>query len=89
MVNESDQLVAESTDDVVPWLLRIRKPQQRVMTTIIGREGGLSKPDTWRRWYAAGCDFFGYAWGTPPDFHPHPKYAKELEITRRAYHEMP
>ena len=68
MVNESDQLVAESTDDVVPWLLRIRKPQQRVMTTIIGREGGLSKPDTWRRWYAAGCDFFGYAWAPRPTF---------------------
>ena len=58
------------------------------MTTIVGREGGLSKPDTWRRWYQAGCDFFGYAWSTPPDFRPHPKFVKELEITCAAYHEM-
>ena len=89
MVNESDQLVAESTDDVVPWLLRIRKPHQRVMTTIIGRQDGVSDPNSWKRWHQAGCDFFGYAWGTPPNFRPHPKYAKDLEITRNAYLEMP
>jgi hypothetical protein len=37
MLNECDQLVAESSDEVVSWLLRIRKPHQRVMMTIIGR----------------------------------------------------
>jgi hypothetical protein len=89
MVNECDMLVAESTDDVVGWLLSIRKPHQRVMTTIIGRGGGLSRPDTWRKWHDAGCDFFGYAWGTPPDFRPHRAYADDLAITRAAYREMP
>jgi hypothetical protein len=59
------------------------------MTTIIGRQDGVSDPNSWKRWYLAGCDFFGYAWGTPPDFQPHPKYAKDLEITRRVYRKMP
>ena len=89
LLNETDMLNAESTDDVMPWLLRIRKPFQRVMTTIIGRQDGVCAPDTWRRWYAAGCDFFGYAWNVPPDFRPHARYAKELEIIRAAYREMP
>ena len=88
MLNESDMLFAESSDEVVPWLLSIRKPHQRVMTTIIGK-AGFCNPSTWKRWYNAGCDFFGYAWGTPPDFRPHPSYAKDLEIVRRAYQEMP
>ena len=66
-----DQLAAESTDDVMPWLLKIRKPHQRVLTVITGRQDGVSDPNTWKRWYEAGCDFFGYAWGTPPDFRPH------------------
>jgi len=89
MVNESDQLAAESTDEVMPWLLKIRKPHQRVMTVIAGRTDGACDPNTWKRWYQAGCDFFGYAWGTPPDFRPHARYAKELAITRSAYREMP
>jgi len=89
MVNECDQLAAESTDDVMPWLLKIRKPHQRVLTVITGRTDGVSDPNTWKRWYQAGCDFFGYAWGTPPDFRPHPRYAKELEITGNAYRQMP
>jgi hypothetical protein len=89
MLNESDILIAESSDEVVGWLLEIRKPQQRVMTTIIGRPDGVSDPNTWKKWYQAGCDFFGYAWGTPPDFRPHPSYAQNLEITHHAYKEMP
>jgi hypothetical protein len=89
MIEQSEMLVAESSDDVVPWLLSIRKPGQRVMTTIMGRGGGLSSPGSWRRWYAQGCDFFAYAWGTPPDFRPSPRYAEELEIVRAAFHEMP
>ena len=39
MLNECDQLVAESSDAIVDWLLAIRKPHQRVMTTIVGRPG--------------------------------------------------
>jgi hypothetical protein len=91
MVNESDQLIAESSDDVVGWLLKIRKPHQRVMTTIIGRPGdkGVCDPNTWKKWYATGCDFFGYAHGTPPDFRPHPSLRARVEIVRKAYQQMP
>ena len=92
MLNECDQLIAESSDDgIMNWLLRIRKPGQRVMTTIVGRPGdaGLCDPNSWRKWYAAGCDFFGYAHGTPPDFRPHVSWKNEVEIARNAYREMP
>ena len=88
MLNESDMLFAESSDSVVPWLLNIRKPHQRVMTTIVGRQDGVSDPNTWKKWFDAGCDFFGYSWGTPPDFRPHPDYAASVEVVRKAYHEM-
>ena len=38
MLNESDELFAEcSQPAVMNWLLDIRKPEQRVMTTIIGQ----------------------------------------------------
>jgi hypothetical protein len=37
----------------------------------------------------AGCDFFGYAWGTPPDFRPHPAYAAAVDTVRQAFHQMP
>ena len=91
MLNECDQLIAESSDDVVGWLLKIRKPQQRVMTTIIGRpdSNGLCNPNTWKKWYEAGCDFFGYAHGTPPDFRPNPTLRDQVEIVRQAYRQMP
>jgi hypothetical protein len=92
MLNESDQLVAESSDEeTVNWLLKIRKPGQRVMTTIVGRAGedGLCDPNSWRKWYERGCDFFAYAHGTPPDFRPHPSWKNEVEICRQAYAEMP
>lgn len=87
MLNESDGLFAEcSRIEVVEWLLSIRKPGQRVMTTLLGRQDdGECDPHSWRRWYDAGCDFFGYAWGAPGNFRPHPRYAKELEIIRSAF----
>ena len=90
MLNESDGLFAEcSRRDVVDWLLAVRRPGQRVMTTITGRtEKGECDPNSWREWYDKGCDFFGYAWGTPPDFRPHPRYAEALDIVRRAFREM-
>lgn len=90
MLNESDGLFAEcSRPEVMEWLLKVRRPEQRVMTTVVGRqEEGECDPNSWRRWHEAGCDFFGYAWGTPPDFRPHPRYARNLEITRAAFREM-
>jgi len=91
MLNECDQLLAESSDDIVEWLLKVRKPHQRVMTTIIGRpdEKGVCDPNTWKKWYEKGCDFFGYAHGTPPDFRPHHSLTAQVEIVRQAYHQMP
>jgi hypothetical protein len=91
MLNECDQLVAESSDEVVSWLLRIRKPHQRVMMTIIGRpdKKGLCDPNTWKKWYEAGCDFFGYAHGIAPDFRPHPSLREQVEVVRNAYKQMP
>jgi len=87
MLEESEGLFAESTDSIVNWLLKVRKPNQRVMTTVIGH-GKLSDPTTWKKWHARGCDFFGYAWGTPPSFEPHPRYKKKLDITREAFQAM-
>ena len=89
MLNESDSLIAECTDErILEWLLRIRKPNQTVWTTVIGRPDGTCDPSTWRKWYERGCDFCGYAWGTPPDWKPHPSYAKGLEMVRAAFREM-
>jgi hypothetical protein len=87
MLKESDALFAESSkDDVVEWLLKIRQPGQRVMTTVIGRlDGDECDPTTWKKWRARGCDLMGYAWGTPPDFRPHPSYNQGLEITHQAF----
>jgi len=89
MVNESDGLFAESTNEaVLNWLLEIKRPEQHVMTTLSGRADDHCDPDSWRQWYDKGCDFFGYAWGTPPDFRPHPKYENDLKIVRAAFDEM-
>ncbi len=90
MLEQSDFLFAEcSRSDVMEWLLSVRKPHQRVMTTIIGRlDDGECDATSWRKWHAAGCDFFGYAWGTPPDFRPHPYYEAQLAIVREAFAQM-
>ena len=87
MLNESDGLFAESSNEIVDWLLDIRKPHQRVMTTVIGH-GKLSRPETWKKWYAKGCDFFGYAWASPPDFRPVPSYDQGLKTLREAFAAM-
>jgi hypothetical protein len=91
MLRESDGLFAESSDDsVVEWLLSVRQPEQRVMTTVIGRlDGEHCDPQSWRKWVARGCDLFGYAWGTPPDFRPHPMYEAGLKTTREAFAALP
>jgi len=89
MLEESDGIFAECSEDaVVEWALRVRKPQQRVMTTFVGRPDGVSDPTTWRKWHARGCDFFGYAWGVPPDFRPLPCDAAALKVAREAFRKM-
>jgi len=86
MVNESDLLFAELEDcegvEVVEWLLKIRKPQQRVMTCL------NCAPAAWKKWYERGCDFFGTVQGTPPDFGPDPSLAERLKIVRQAFKAM-
>lgn len=87
MLNESDSLFAEcSREDVVEWLLRVKKPDQRVMTTIIGHPGLGCEPDSWRKWHAKGLDFFGYTWATPPDFRPCPVDQHQVDSVRQAFH---
>lgn len=91
MLAGSDFLVAESTrEEIIDWLAANRKPGQRIMTTIIGRtEEGETVPSSWRRLVEKGCDiFFGYSWGTPPDFHPHSHYEKDLAIVRQAFQDI-
>ena len=58
MLRESDGLFAESDNAaVVEWLLSVRRPGQRVMTTIIGwwTDPELKTVGAWRKWYDAGC----------------------------------
>ena len=90
MLNESDGLFAEcNRPDVMEWLLSIRKPGQRVMTTIIGRtEPGECDPRGWLRWHEVGCDFFGYVHGTPPEFRPPAAKTAEVEVVREAFRQM-
>jgi hypothetical protein len=91
MVNGSEMLWTESTTkDVMGWVLRIRKPVQRVMVTFYGRpdQPGLCDPTTWRKWYEHRCDFFAYVWGNPPDFHPQPYCHEALKVIRKAFDEM-
>jgi len=57
------------------------------MTTVIGH-GKHSQPDTWKSWYAKGCDFFGYAWALPLDFRPMPTYDQGLKTVREAFAAM-
>ena len=91
MLAESDFLVAESSrEEIIDWLISVRKPGQSVMTTVIGHpEKGQTDPHQWRKLVEKGCDmFFGYAWGTPPDFHPHHHYDEDLAIVHQAFLEM-
>ena len=91
MLAESNFLVAESSrPEIIDWLISVRKPGQSIMTTIIGHpEKGQTEPYQWRQLAEKGCDmFFGYAWGTPPDFHPHHHYNQDLTIVRQAFQEL-
>ncbi|MCM8769494.1 MAG: hypothetical protein NC911_07505 [Candidatus Omnitrophica bacterium] len=59
------------------------------MTTIIRHtKPGWCDPQLWRRWYGCGCDLFGYAHGTPPDFRPHSFWTEQVEVVRAAFHEI-
>jgi len=40
----------------------------RYAEAFTGLFNSATVPFYWREWYDKGCDFFGYAWGSPPDF---------------------
>ena len=86
MINDSDLLFAELEScekvEVLEWLLKIRKPHQRVMTSL------NCDPASWKKWHERGCDFFGTVVGTPPHFKPDASYAERLKIVREAFKEM-
>lgn len=84
MVLESDGLIAETANDaLVEYLLQIRKPDQRVFLTVINCLDGFQfDTTTWMKWYERGCDFQGYAWGTPPDWRPAPRFRAAIEAYR-------
>ncbi|MDO8685892.1 MAG: hypothetical protein Q7J78_04385 [Clostridiales bacterium] len=91
MLEESDILYAESSkSDVVEWLIDIKKPWQRVMTTIIGRPDDITQcdPDSWEKWYYKDCDLTGYAIGNAPDFRPDPRFNNDLKIVKNAFHKI-
>ena len=76
--------------DVVDWLLAIRRPEQRVMSTISGHhEKGECDPNSWPMLYERGCDFFGYAWPNPPGFMLGPWYDRDIQTVREAFHSLP
>ena len=92
MVKESDGLFCECTDaGIMEWLLSVRRPEQRVMTNIRGQAGRelLADPHTWKKWYDRGCDFFGYAWGEPPDFRPVEQFQAEVDVVQQAFQATP
>ena len=91
MLRESEGLFSECTDDsIMEWLLSIKRPGQRVMTTVRGGAGENLKgdPRSWRKWYDRGCDFMGYAFGTPPDFRPHRIFQEDVDLVRQAFAQM-
>jgi hypothetical protein len=91
MLRESEGLFSECTDDaIMEWLLSIKEPGQRLMTTVRGGagEGLKGDPRHWRKWYDRGCDFMGYAFGTPPDFRPHQVFQEDVELVRQAFAQM-
>jgi hypothetical protein len=87
MVNESDGLIAETTNEaLVEYLLGIRKPGQRLFLTVINcLDGFRFDTTTWQKWHDRGCDFHGYAWGTPPDWRPAARFRTAVEGFRRVF----
>lgn len=88
VMNESDMLHAECTDEsILNWLLKVRKPHQRVMTCILGRleEEGACNTNSWEKWHSLGCDFVGCHIPIPPEFRPPDHYLEKIEIVKDAF----
>lgn len=87
MLEESDGLLAETTNEaLVEYLLAIKKPAQRLFLTVVNCLDGFKfDTESWRKWYERGCDFQGYAWGTPPDWRPAPRFHDAIASFRDVF----
>lgn len=86
----SDLLFAESSDpEVVNWLLKVRRPEQRVMCMIHGRlEEGFCFPELGLDWAEKGCDLFATTHPETPHVRHHPIHEKSLEQVKQVYAEL-
>ena len=92
MVRESDWLFAEcSQASVLDWLFEVKRPEQRVFTTIIsGIDQHMDRPDLsrerWKALHDGGCDLVGWAFPDPATGWPGPWYEDDLEFIREVFH---
>jgi hypothetical protein len=87
MVRESDGLIAETTNaPLVEYLLAIRRPGQRLSLAVVNcLDGFRFDTETWKTWYERGCDFQGYAWGSPPDWRPAARFRGVVDAYRETF----
>ena len=80
----SDGLVAESAnEELVDFLLRIKRDDQRLFLTVINcLDHFRFDPSKWEGLLERGCDIQGYAWGTPPDWRPAPRFKDAIDAFR-------
>lgn len=97
MLRESDALFAESSNaDIVEWLLAVRQPGQRVMTTIHGRPDDhvdgttirWSDAATWRHWSDRDCDLMAWTFPVPPGATPHRSDSLAINTVAGAYRRL-
>jgi hypothetical protein len=87
MLEESDGLIAETANEaLVEYLLGIRRPGQRLFLTVINcLDGFRFDTGSWQKWYDRGCDFHGYAWGTPADWRPAERFRAAIDGFRDVF----
>lgn len=97
MLAESDGLFAESTvPAIVDWLLSVKRPEQRLLTTIYGRPDDVvdgerivwSDVASWRHWTERGCDLVAWAWPVPPRGTVHPVEQPAIDAVTAAFTEL-
>jgi len=94
MVSGSDWLFAEcSQASVLDWLFEVKRPGQRVFTTIISgiddrmTDADLSR-ERWKALHARGCDLVGWAFPDPTTGWPGPWYDEDLNFIREVFHSV-
>ena len=91
MVTGSDWLFAECSQiSVLDWLFEVKRPEQRVFTTIISgidnsmADADLSR-DRWKALHERGCDLVGWAFPDPETGWPGPWYDDDLAFIRDVF----